>query len=87
MEIQDGYSWWLEPAQQKMYPNLSKMAIDLLSIPAMSAEPERVFSGIKLTITDIGNRLQEGSINASECLKHWYREAAMERDSGPSNLT
>ena len=34
-------SWWLELAQQKRYPILSQMAIDILSIPAMSScQPE-----------------------------------------------
>jgi hypothetical protein len=45
-------SWWLEPTQQSTFPNLSRMAIDILSIPAMSAEPERLFSSAKITITD-----------------------------------
>jgi hypothetical protein len=36
-------TWWLREEQQRRYPRLSKMAIDILSIPAMSAEPERVF--------------------------------------------
>jgi hypothetical protein len=56
------------------FPHLSLMAIDLLSIPAMSAEPERVFSGAKLTITDQRARLQGTTIEALECLKSWYRE-------------
>jgi hypothetical protein len=30
-------SWWLEPTQQSTFPNLSRMAIDVLSIPAVSA--------------------------------------------------
>ncbi|KJZ69049.1 hypothetical protein HIM_11560 [Hirsutella minnesotensis 3608] len=47
-------AWWLE-TQQKNYPCLSKMAVDILSIPAMSAEPERLFSGVKITITDRRN--------------------------------
>ena len=47
------------------------MGLDLLSIPAMSAEPERVFSGAKHTITDLRNRLNEQSIEATECLKSW----------------
>jgi hypothetical protein len=29
-------SWWLEPAQQKRYPMPSQMAMDILSILAMS---------------------------------------------------
>ena len=65
--------WWLESAQCHMFPNLSRMAIDLLSIPAMSAEPERLFSGAKLTITDQRGSLQAQSIEATECLKSWYK--------------
>src|SRR5436305_11677401 len=37
--------WWLRDEQRQRYPRLSQMAIDILSIPAMSAGPERVFSG------------------------------------------
>ena len=29
-------TWWLRDEQQGHYPNLSKMAVDILSIPAMS---------------------------------------------------
>jgi hypothetical protein len=64
--------WWLEDTQQKAYPNLSKMAIDILSIPAMSAEPERLFSSAKITITDRRNRLGVETIEALECLKSWF---------------
>lgn len=70
-EIKDSRSWWLEPTQRQIYPNLSLMAIDILSIPAMSAEPERLFSGSKLTITDRRNKLGVDSIEATECLKSW----------------
>jgi hypothetical protein len=61
----------MEPAQRTTYPALSVMALDLLSIPAMSAEPERLFSSAKITITDRKNRLQFESIEAIECLKSW----------------
>jgi hAT family C-terminal dimerisation region len=43
-------NWWLLNAQRQKWPRLSQMAIDLLSIPAMSGEPERVFSGARRTI-------------------------------------
>ena len=69
----DPLKWWLDDAQQKKYPNLSKMAIDVLSIPAMSAEPERVFSGAKHTLTQYRNRLGMETIRAFECLKSWYK--------------
>jgi hypothetical protein len=47
------------------------MAIDILSIPAMSAEPERLFSKAKITITDRRNRLGVSTIEQLECLKSW----------------
>ena len=65
--------WWLRDEQQSHYPNLSKMAIDILSIPAMSADPERVFSGARRTIS--WDRMQLGAsvIERGECLKSWVR--------------
>jgi len=70
-EVTDPRAWWLEPTQRKTYPALSIMALDILSIPAMSAEPERLFSGAKITITDRRNKLGIASIQAIECLKSW----------------
>jgi hypothetical protein len=43
----------------------------MLLIPAMSAEPERVFSGLKITISDRRCRLGIELIKALECLKSW----------------
>jgi hypothetical protein len=76
--VEDARAWWQEPTQQSMYPNLSKMALDVLSIPAMSAEPERLFSSCKITITDRRNQLGIEAIEAIECLKSW-----MGRDNIP----
>jgi len=67
----DARSWWLESTQRATYPNLSIMAFNMLSIPAMSAEPERLFSGAGITVTDRRNRLHGSSIEALECLKSW----------------
>jgi hypothetical protein len=38
----------------------------------MSVEPERLFSGAKITITDRRNRLGGDMIEALECLKSWF---------------
>jgi hAT family C-terminal dimerisation region len=67
----ESMAWWLEPTQRATYPNLSIMALDILSIPAMSAEPERLFSGAGITVTERRNRLGTESIEALECLKPW----------------
>jgi len=47
------------------------MAIDILSIPAMSAGVERLFSQCKIMLTDRRNRLQIDSLQAVECIKSW----------------
>ena len=47
------------------------MAIDILSIPAMSAELERLFLGAKITVTERRNRLGVDTIEYLECLKSW----------------
>jgi len=59
----------MEPAQRATYPNMAVMALDIPSIPAMSAEPECLFSGAALIITERRNRLGVESVEALECLK------------------
>jgi len=56
------------------------MAIDILSIPAMSAESERVFSGARRTITWERHRLGAEVVEQSECLKSWIRLAIKDGD-------
>ena len=53
------------------------MVIDIYFIPAMSAEPERVFSGAKRTISDQRGRLRSETIELLECLKLWFRLGSM----------
>lgn len=65
--------WWKDAEQRRRLPRLSAMAIDILLIPAMSSEPERVFSGAKLTISDQRNSLKADTIEMLECLKSWYK--------------
>jgi hypothetical protein len=81
--------WLLEPAEipgtlpnvtaywrakSVCYPQLSHMALDLLSIPPTSCEAERVFSSAQLLIHDRRTRLKEDIIEASECLRNWQSE-------------
>lgn len=65
----DLFKWWANSGLTQLAP----MAFDILSIPAMSAETERIFSGAKLTISPARNRLSEDIIEATECLNRWYR--------------
>ncbi|KAM5529828.1 hypothetical protein FOXYSP1_17672 [Fusarium oxysporum f. sp. phaseoli] len=56
------------------YPRLSRMAIDILSIPAETAEPERTFSGARRTARWDRLRLLIESIEKIECIGNWLRE-------------
>lgn len=73
--------WWLEDTQRRDYPQLSQMAIDLLSIPAMSAEAERVFSGSRRQISWQRASLGAELIEKMECLKHWLTKSAVNTES------
>ena len=59
-------------------PSLARMALAFLSIPAMSAECERVFSSSKILISDRRNRLRDDIIEADECLRYWHQKNYIE---------
>lgn len=50
------------------------MAWDMIAIPAMSSECERVFSSAGRLITPVRNRLKEDIIEAFEYLSAWYKQ-------------
>ncbi|KIL55138.1 hypothetical protein M378DRAFT_18219, partial [Amanita muscaria Koide BX008] len=49
MHETDPLRWWYE--RQHLYPGLSRMAQDYLSIPAMSVDVERIFSGGRMLLS------------------------------------
>jgi hypothetical protein len=61
---------WREIGMTK-YPHLAQMAFDVLSIPAMSDEPERIFSRMGIMITKRRNHLEQDIIQATQCLYSW----------------
>jgi hypothetical protein len=63
-------TWWMN--EKNPWRGLRQMALDLLSIPAMSAEVERVFSSAKRLLTSDRNRMNEDSIEETQLLKHWW---------------
>lgn len=65
--------WWQETSQQRIYPQLARMAIDVLSALAMSAESERVFSATRRSIPWTRASLESRLIMQLECLKHWHK--------------
>jgi len=71
--------WWCQDAQRQKYPQLSLMAIDILSIPAMSDEPERIFSGARRMVSWERGQLNPEAIEMVECLKHWKRSGILDK--------
>jgi hypothetical protein len=71
------FLWWrtLGPA------SLRRRALDLLSIPAMSAEIERVFSSTKRLISADRNHLNPETIENLSLLKYWYQHGIVRERS------
>ena len=67
----DIIAWWRD--QRTRLPTLTRMAMSVFSIPAMSSEPERVFSSTKHTITVERASLGPETIEWLECCKHWLK--------------
>jgi hypothetical protein len=70
-------TWWCQDIQRKRWPRLSYMAIDILSIPAMSDEPERVFSGGRRTVSWERAQIGAETLEKVECLKHWKKSGIL----------
>ncbi len=72
---------WLR-SRQNLYPGITQYALDLLSIPAMSAELERVFSSAKLTATPLRNGLSDKTMEVLELLRYWYTRNVISQPRG-----
>jgi hypothetical protein len=77
--------WWCLEEQRNRWPQLSYMAIDILSIPAMSDEPERVFSRARRTISWDRAQLGAATIESAECLKDWLFSNILEDENSAGN--
>ena len=61
--------WWKN--HQSIYPNLSRMARDFLSIKATSVPAERLFSRSSLLIRKHRNRLKKDIARELLCINDW----------------
>jgi hAT family C-terminal dimerisation region len=66
--------WWQLDTQQKRWPRLSCLALEVLSMPAMSDEPERSFSGGRRTMSWDRTRLSIELLEKLECQKSWNKQ-------------
>jgi hypothetical protein len=63
-------AWWCQNTQRQHWLRLLLIAIDILSIPLISNEPERVFSGARRTVSLDRGQIEPEPIKIQECLKH-----------------
>jgi hypothetical protein len=69
--------FWSKPRIKHSYPRLSRMARDLFTIPAMSDEPERVFSSCGNMVTPQRGNLSADAIEESQCVKSWMKNGVI----------
>lgn len=69
MSVKNPLAWWVD--RRHVWPILSKLALNIFSTPAMSAEPERVFSDGSELITDKRNGLGDDTVEAEMIQKNW----------------
>ena len=74
--VDDPIRYWLLRTRQ--FPRLSRMAIDLFSIPAMSSEPERIFSLAGQMVTAQRGRLKADLIGAAQCVASWEKSGVIQ---------
>ena len=72
----DPITYWI--SKRSVWPHLSQMALDILSIPCMSDEPERIFSLTGLLTPAHRARLGGNIIGASLCLADWDRRGVID---------
>ena len=71
--------WWCLDQQRKCWPRLSYMALDILSIPAMSDKPEQVFSGACCMVSWDRAQMEAETLKKIECLKHWKQNGILNK--------
>ena len=69
-------------AQRFEYPRVARMAIDVLSIPAMSAECERTFSSAGAMVSPRRTRLDASTISVAQTVRSWLNAGLLEGYDG-----
>jgi len=70
-DVDNAIAWWHE--RRSLYPRLSRMALDYLTIPPTSIDVERFFSRGRLLLSHTRSRLSVHTTAAILCLGHWSR--------------
>ncbi|GKT96936.1 hypothetical protein Ct61P_14786 [Colletotrichum tofieldiae] len=69
-------------AKRFEYPRVARMAIDVLSVPAMAAECERTFSSAGSMVSHKRHRLDASTIAVTQTVRSWLRAGLLEGYDG-----
>jgi hypothetical protein len=69
--------WWGQEPQRRQWLRLSLIALNILSIPAMSDEAERVFLGARHMISWERAQMEPPTIEMVDCIKHWKKSVIL----------
>lgn len=69
--VDDPFQYW--SLRQEEYPCLSRMAIEILSVPPMPSEPERLFSVSGAMVAPKRTRLDASTIGVAMTLRSWFQ--------------
>lgn len=73
LPVDDPVQWWKVKASD--FPRLSKMALEILSIPPCATECERTFSLTKLAIGSQRHSTGDDALSELQCVRSWLRVA------------
>jgi len=76
----DPIKYWVD--RRFEYPRLAKMAFDVLNVPPMAAECERVFSAAGCMVTTRRTRLGTDVITAAQTIRSWAKAGLMDDYDG-----
>ncbi|WKT54006.1 HAT, C-terminal dimerization domain [Fusarium oxysporum f. sp. vasinfectum] len=84
---QDIYTTYDNPleywsAKRFEYPRVAKMAIDILSVPAMASECERTFSSAGSMVSPKRSHLDASTIAVTQTVRSWLRAGLLEGYEG-----
>ncbi|KAM0866824.1 hypothetical protein ACQ4PT_042396 [Festuca glaucescens] len=71
----DVLEWWMTNGHK--YPTISRMARDVLAVPASTVASESAFSTGSRVISDYRSRLASETVTALICLQDWMRPSGV----------
>jgi hypothetical protein len=77
--------YWI--SLRSRYPNLSRLAIDLLTIPASSCQCERLFSELGDLLEPRRRKIESQLLAAIQCTRSWRRAGFKPPHNQGDNLT